>query len=94
MNKRWPCEESTLDMNVEFWTVRFWITNPSAAKLIDPLVYADLISEAVSVWHSISEIADGIANLAVDRGLPLAAVQVKVKGADIGHMIYLIEFNE
>lgn len=97
---RWPCEETTMDLHVTpvfvkhshgDYNIRLWITNPDGAReLTEHDWYAIVVPECTAESRSLKDIAHGIATRGKEMGL--AAVQVRVAGSEVGHMIYTIPF--
>ena len=91
---RYPCEESTVDIEHGNMRIRLWINNPNCATpMIDIL---RRVHDAVIETHDVSDFVAVCERLArvVDE---VNAVQVMYKIeplVTVGHMIYTVPFVE
>jgi hypothetical protein len=96
--KRYPCEETTLELDLGEIRVRLWITNHGGARavlgaLLDFIKAAP--PPAIGKGNPF-EVCRGLAESYATSGMPgLAAVQVtkEVPEGRVGHMIYTEPFE-
>lgn len=94
----WPCEETTLDFNVDGYEVRLWIT---ATPTTGQSVVAFWLERATTSLRGCASLRAACHDIATwGKPYGLSAVQVRVEANSpahkyrIGHMIYTIRFDE
>lgn len=96
--RRYPCEESTVDIVYSGVRVRLWIDNPGGEHPELAAVSANVVYDELKKWTGAFNVLTFAEKLAAyhDRLPQLAAIQViKLGGAwDLGHMIYTKPFTD
>lgn len=95
MNKRYPCEETTLDIPHGRLVIRLWVTNHFAERQLDEMMGEIDRAILALTGDDVVLAAESIARAGI---VGLAAVQVTRplvahSGERLGHMIYTEPFD-
>lgn len=91
--KRYPCEETTLDLYHGHFHVRLWVTNDGAATNAENTRAEAVVALNIAIRAGPATQVEVCERIAASGLFGLAAVQVINVHNRIGHMIYTEPFN-